>query len=312
MHTFPITFLKSKTNDLLAVPKVVWISSIDVYLFHALNANQFEKVKRLGLIEKMEEAKNEGRIRHIGFSFHDTLPVFKEIIDFYDWDVTQIQYNYMDTGFQAGTEGLKYAHNKGIAVVVMEPLKGGMLANPPAEALKVMEASSVKRTPVDWGLQFLWNLPEVSVVISGMGSQQMVDENCASANYSGIGSLTEEELDVISELSSIYQRKTLVPCTACKYCMPCPYGVNIPQNFAILNNYSFEERKTRRFFLQRGYKKLVGDKDRLDKEYPNGRATLCVDCRVCVEKCPQKINIPEELNKVNGILGKREPISKHY
>jgi len=285
---------------------------LDVYLFHALNANYFLKVKQLGLIEKMEEAKRQGRIRHIGFSFHDTLPVFKEIIDYYDWDVTQIQYNYMDTGFQAGTEGLKYAHGKGIAVVIMEPLKGGALANPPAEALSVMKNSSVSRTPVDWALQFLWNLPEVSVVISGMGSQQMVDENCASADRSGIGVQTSEEETVISELADIYRSKTLVPCTACKYCMPCPYGVNIPQNFALLNNFSMEENSIKRWFIRRKYRKLVGSKEKLDKDYPNGSATLCVNCRVCVEKCPQSISIPEELVKVDAILGKREPISKYY
>ena len=131
--------------------------TLDIYLFHSLNAGAFEKVKRLGLIEKMEEAKRQGRIRHIGFSFHDTLPVFKEIIDYYDWDVAQIQYNYMDTAIQATTEGLTYAHKKGIATVIMEPLKGGVLANPPAEAVEVMQASGIDRTPVDWALQFLWN-----------------------------------------------------------------------------------------------------------------------------------------------------------
>ena len=172
---------------------------LDIYLFHALNAGSFEKVKRLGLIQKMEEAQKQGRIKHIGFSFHDTYPVFKEIIDFYDWDMTQIQYNYMDTGFQATTDGLAYAHSKGIAVVVMEPLKGGTLANPPAEALDVMDAAPQKRTPVDWALQFLWNRPEVAVVLSGMGSQQMVDENCASADRSGINSLGAEENAVITQ-----------------------------------------------------------------------------------------------------------------
>ena len=120
---------------------------LDIYLFHSLNAGAFEKVKRLGLIDKMEEAKRQGRIRHIGFSFHDTLPVFKEIIDYYDWDMAQIQYNYMDTAIQATTDGLAYAHDKGIAVVIMEPLKGGALANPPAEALEVMRAAGIERTP---------------------------------------------------------------------------------------------------------------------------------------------------------------------
>ena len=130
---------------------------LDIYLFHALNAGAFEKVKRLGLLDKMEEAKRQGRIRHIGFSFHDTFPVFKEIVDAYDWDMAQIQYNYMDTGFQATSEGLAYGHSKGIAMVIMEPLKGGRLANPPAEALEIMRANGHGRTPVDWALQFLWN-----------------------------------------------------------------------------------------------------------------------------------------------------------
>ena len=285
---------------------------LDIYLFHSLNAGAFEKVKRLGLIAKMEEAKRQGRIRHIGFSFHDTLPVFKEIIDYYDWDMAQIQYNYMDTGIQATTEGLAYAHSKGIAVVIMEPLKGGALANPPAEALEVMNSAAHKRTPVDWALQFLWNRPEVSVVLSGMGSQQMVDENCASADRSGVGSLSAEEEEVITELAEVYRRKTLVPCTACKYCMPCPAGVNIPQNFAILNNVSMEGSRVRRWMVRRGYKKLTESEEALDKENPNGNASLCVSCGKCLEKCPQQINIPVELEKAHAILGKRGQISDHY
>jgi predicted aldo/keto reductase-like oxidoreductase len=285
---------------------------LDIYLFHSLNAGAFEKVKRLGLIAKMEEAQRQGRIRHIGFSFHDTLLVFKEIIDYYDWDMAQIQYNYMDTAIQATTEGLVYAHGKGIATVIMEPLKGGILANPPAEALDVMRANGHQRTPVDWALQFLWNRPEVSVVLSGMGSQQMVDENCASADRSGIGSLSAEEEEVITELAEAYRRKMLVPCTACKYCMPCPAGVNIPQNFAILNNVSVESNRIMRWMVRRGYRKLAGSKETLDKENPNGNASLCVECGECLEKCPQQINIPVELEKAHAILGKRSRISDHY
>lgn len=285
---------------------------LDIYLFHALNAGSFEKVKRLGLLEKMEEAKRQGRIGHIGFSFHDTLPVFKEIIDYYDWDMAQIQYNYMDTGVQATTEGLEYAHSKGIAVVIMEPLKGGALANPPREALEVMKKSPHPRTPVDWALQFLWNRPEVAVVLSGMGSQQMVDENCASADRSGVGTLSAEEEEMIQQLASIYQSKILVPCTACEYCMPCPVGVNIPRNFAILNNASLEKSWIRRWQARGSYKKLAGDKKHLDKANPNGNASICIQCGQCLEKCPQQIDIPTELGKVHAILGKREPLEKHY
>jgi predicted aldo/keto reductase-like oxidoreductase len=285
---------------------------LDIYLFHALDAGGFEKVKRLGLLEKMEDAKREGRIRHIGFSFHDTAPVFKSIIDYYDWDMAQIQYNYMDTGIQATSDGLAYGHNKGVAMVIMEPVKGGQLANPPAEALEIMRASGIDRTPVDWALQFLWNRPEVATVLSGMGSQQMVDENCASAGRSGINSLSREEEDVIARLAEAYRSKILVPCTACSYCMPCPAGVNIPQNFAILNNVSMETSRLTRWRVRRRYGNLAGSVEDLDMENPNGNASICIECGECVEKCPQQINIPVELEKVHAILGTRGRISDHY
>ena len=251
----------------------------------------------------MVDAKEKGLIRHIGFSFHDTLPVFKDIIDYYDWDVAQIQYNYMDTGLQAGTEGLAYTHSKGIAVVIMEPVKGGRLANPPAEALDIMRAAGIERSPVDWALQFLWNQPEVSVVLSGMGSQQMVDENCASADRSGVGSLSDEEKAIVSRLAEVYRSRELVPCTACSYCMPCPHGVNIPQNFAILNNVSMEDGRIGRWRVRRGYRGLAGSRKKLDVENPNGNATMCTQCGECLEKCPQEIDIPAELEKVHAILG---------
>ncbi len=285
---------------------------LDIYLLHSLNAGTFEKVKRLGLIEKMEEAKRQGRIRHIGFSFHDTYPVFKEIIDYFNWDMAQIQYNYMDTALQATTEGLEYAHSKGIAVVIMEPIKGGTLANPPVEAIDIMNSAVQKRTPVDWALQFLWNRPEVATVLSGMGNMQMVEENCGSAERSGINSLGQEEEDLINRLAEIYREKILVPCTGCEYCLPCPEGVNIPLNFAILNNISLEQSRIRRFQVRRGYNKLAGTKEKLDKENPNGNGSLCVICGECLDKCPQEINIPLELERAHAILGKRESISKYY
>ena len=309
-------FMVRKTEDfdryLTTQMERLQTNFIDIYLFHSLNAGGFEKIKRLGLFEKMEEAQRQGRIGHIGFSFHDTLPVFKEIIDYYDWDMAQIQYNYMDTGLQATTDGLVYAYSKGVAVTIMEPLKGGQLANPPAEALKLMNASPVKRTPVDWALQYLWNRPEVATVLSGMGNQQMVDENCASADRSGVGSLNSEEEATIDQIAEIYRERILVPCTGCEYCMPCPVGINIPKNFAILNSTSLENSAMMRWQVKRGYKKLTGDPQKTSKDNPNGNATVCIECGQCLEKCPQEINIPEELKKVNAILGKREKISKHY
>ena len=286
---------------------------LDAYFFHALSRNSFLKVKDLGLIAKMEEARESGLINHIGFSFHDTLPVFKEIIDYYDWDLAQIQYNYMDTALQATHEGLKYAHEKGIAVVIMEPVKGGKLANPPKEALAIMNKASNKRTPVDWALQYVWNQPEVSVVLSGMGSKQMVDENCESAAISGANSLNEEDNKIITELAEIYRRNILVQCTACQYCMPCPSGVNIPENFALLNNVAHTGSSgLMDWMMKRKYKKLVKSRDKVNKEHPNGNASLCTKCEVCLEKCPQNINIPEELEKVDAIMGKGKKVSDYY
>ncbi|MDA3809238.1 MAG: aldo/keto reductase [Spirochaetaceae bacterium] len=309
-------FAVSKTEDfdrfLNGQLKKLQTDHLDTYLFHSMNKNGLDKVKNLGLIDKMIEAKKNGLINHIGFSFHDTLPVFKEIVDLFDWDMVQIQYNYMDTGVQATTDGLKYAASKGMAVVIMEPLKGGTLANPPKEAKEIINSAEVKRTSVDWALQFLWNLPEVSLVLSGMGNQKMLDENCESAKNSGIGSLNKADLNTIEQLTEIYRKKILIPCTACQYCMPCPFGVNIPQNFAIVNNVSTESNFIFRQMLKMGYRHLTGKKSKLNKEKPNGNATICTECGVCLEKCPQEIQIPDELKKVNAVLGEKKKISRVF
>jgi len=309
-------FLVNKTEDfdkfLNKQLKKMQTDYIDTYLFHAMNKSGLEKLKKYHLINKMIEAKKEGKIKYIGFSFHDTLPVFKEIVDFYHWDVVQIQYNYMDTAIQATTEGLKYAAGKEMAVVIMEPLKGGRLANPPAEAWEVMERSKIKRSPVDWALQYLWNLPEISVVLSGMSNLQMLNENCDSADRSGVSSLHEEDLCSIDGLIKIYRKKILIPCTSCKYCLPCPSGVNIPQNFAILNNIALEKSNVRKWLNKRDYKKMATSPKKLNKTKSNGNASLCINCGICLEKCPQEINIPDELKNVHLILKKGKKISDIY
>jgi len=281
---------------------------LDTYLFHSLNKGSFEKLKKLDLMDKMIRARDQGKIRFIGFSFHDVLPVYKQIIDYYDWNVTQIQYNYMDTAIQATHEGLAYAASKKMAVVVMEPVKGGQLANPPQEAREVIAGAKSQRSAVDWALQYLWNLPEVSVVLSGMSSQNQLDENVVSANRSGIGILDREDQDTIQQLVMIYRKKIMIPCTSCQYCMDCPYGVNIPYNFALLNNMAQEHSFYRKFNIRRSYRKLAATTEQLNIDMTNGNARICTECGICVEKCPQGIQIPEELKKVDLVMGKGRKI----
>jgi predicted aldo/keto reductase-like oxidoreductase len=281
---------------------------LDVYLFHSLDQGQFEKLQRLELMARMEKARSQGKVRHIGFSFHDTLPVFKRIVDYYTWDMTLIQHNYMDTTIQASSEGLRYAHGKGLAVVIMEPLKGGYLAKPPAEAMALIRGAPVSRTPADWALQFLWNQPEVACVLSGMGSRRDVEQNCASADVSGVGVLSAAENRVIEQLAETYRKRIVVPCTACGYCMPCPSGVDIPQNFALLNNKAlgkaggFSSRIVQ-WMITRNYRRLAASPNALARSGNRGRASLCTRCNACVPKCPQHIAIPDELTKVKAAFG---------
>ncbi len=187
----------------------------------------------------------------------------------------------------------------------MEPLKGGRLANPPAEAVELISRAPVSRTPADWALQFLWNKPEVSCVLSGMGSRKMVDENCASADASGVGTLSAVENRIIEELANIYRSKIVVPCTACGYCMPCPSGVDIPRNFAFLNNKAFGksvglQSRLVQWMITRNYRKLARNKKELARRANRGSANLCTKCNACVPKCPQHIQIPQELEKVRA------------
>lgn len=283
---------------------------LDIYLFHALNSKHFKILKDLNLIKKMEEAKKAGKIKHIGFSFHDNLDVFKEIIDYYDWDCCQIQYNYMDTGIQATTKGLEYAASKGIGVIIMEPVKGGKLANPSDEVKQLMDTSSIKHSPVDWALQFLWDKPQVSIVLSGMGNMQMVEENIESASNSGIGKLTEKEKSILEKLAELYRNLILIPCTKCNYCIEeCPNGVNIPEIFDILNEYSRDKNLKN---AQKRYKKLVNDASKIDKNNPNGSPDVCTKCNTCVERCPQQINIPEMTQRVKMVMAENKPINEVF
>jgi predicted aldo/keto reductase-like oxidoreductase len=248
-------------------------------------------VCRLDLLAQADRALADGRICHLGFSFHDTFEVFKEIVDAYDrWTLCQIQYNYMNEDHQAGTRGLRYAASKGLAVVVMEPLLGGKLVAPPPSIQALWDTSQTGRTPAEWALQWLWNKPEVSIVLSGMSAMQHVEENVAAAARSGVNVLTKDELVLVDRVRAKYEELCPIPCTQCGYCMPCPNGVDIPRNFAAFNAavmYDAFDDARRRY--ARG---------------PEGsRASACIQCRQCEDLCPQDIPVSEWMPLVHDVLG---------
>lgn len=264
---------------------------IDFYLVHALERKFWDNLKSLGIDEFLDSAIKDGRIKHAGFSFHDKLDVFKEIVDYYDWSFCQIQFNYLDEYYQAGLEGLQYAASKGLGVAIMEPLRGGRLVNSiPEEAKAAFEEAEVKRTPVEWSLRWIYNHPEVSVVLSGMNEISQVEENIKIASNGEANSLTEKELKIMDRVKTIFKSKMKVNCTACEYCMPCPVGLNIPKNFAYYNEYFIFGNKDNEAQLKARYFSL-NEEQRSDK---------CVKCGKCETHCPQGIAIRQELEKVTA------------
>ena len=245
---------------------------IDFYLLHALNRRTWdEKVVPFHVLDKMKKAKEDGRVRHLGFSFHDDFDTFKMIVDSFDgWEFCQIQMNYIDVENQATIRGLEAAHQKGLGVVIMEPLLGGKLAN---LSPQVKETLSPDRTPVEWALDFLWNRPEVSVILSGMGSEEMVEQNLEYASRSSVGMLTGEQLAMLDNTRAVYQKMALVPCTGCAYCMPCPFGLDIPGIYEIYNQTVNDSQE-----------------DTVKKYYSmDTLADACRKCRKCEGICPQHI-----------------------
>jgi len=263
------------------------VDCIDFYLIHALNKKYWPKYMKLGLFEFIEQAKADGKIKHIGFSFHDELDLFKEIVDAYDWEFCLIQYNFMDENYQAGREGLQYANKRGMGVVIMEPLRGGSLVNNlPDDVKAIWDSSDADRTPAQWGLSFLWNQPEVGIVLSGMNDYQQIDENIAEATRTKPHSLSAQEESLISQVKDIYQSRTRVNCTNCKYCMPCPVGVDIPGSFRFYNNASMYQNVEN---AKSQYHVFVAEQN---------RASNCVDCGKCERVCPQNIEIRKMLKNV--------------
>jgi len=263
---------------------------VDLYLLHSLNAKLWAKVRDLGVLAWAERALSDGRIGALGFSFHDGPAAFREIVDASDlWTFCQIQYNYMDEDEQAGRQGLQYAAGKGLAVVVMEPIRGGQLVAPPPAVAELWATAPRQRTPAEWALQWVWNQPEVSLLLSGMSTMEQVVENVASAGRSGVGALTAEELALVGRVRDAYRALIPIPCTKCDYCQPCPSGVKIPSVFEIYNEltmYGGIER-ARLFY---GWIK------------PEERADQCTECGECETKCPQQIEIIEWLKKAHAAL----------
>jgi hypothetical protein len=265
---------------------------VDFYLLHGLRRSRWQDiVLKHNLLQKAEQAISDGRIGYLGFSFHDDYEAFVEILNGYDrWTFCQIQYNYMDIETQAGSKGLALAAAKGLAVVVMEPLLGGRLADPPLPVRELLEGCEVQRSAIDWALQWVWDQPEVSVVLSGMSSMDQVIANVASARQSRPRSFNATEYRLIDQVRQQYRERMAVPCTRCGYCMPCPNGVNIPHNFELFNYaHLYDDISGARF----KYQVFLT---------PQQRAEVCIDCKNCEEQCPQKISVSEWMPKVSALL----------
>lgn len=267
---------------------------IDYYLMHMFtDLSNWENLKNLGIEDWIRRKKESGAIKNIGFSYHGDTNMFIKILESYDWDFCQIQYNYVDEHTQAGRKGLEAAAAKGIPVVIMEPLRGGKLVNMlPEDAKKIIKNHPHGWSAAEWGLRWLWNQPEVTCVLSGMNSLEMVDENCRIADETKPGSLTEEDFQVYEKIKEIIRSKEKVGCTGCAYCMPCPHGVDIPVTFACYNKMYSEKKSEGRFEYARSS---------AIREKP-GFATQCVECGLCERHCPQHIPIRAKLKEADKAL----------
>ncbi len=266
------------------------VDCIDYYLLHALNKSSYEDMQKLDIHGFLEELKREGKIRNIGFSFHGKLDGFKYIIDSYDWDFCQIQLNIVDENFQAGLEGLEYAYNKGISIIIMEPLRGGSLvSNLPISAQKLYEDYKKDYNSVEWALKYLFNNPKIMCVLSGMSTLEQVIENVNIASHSDVGCLDSDDLDLLKNVKKTYVSELEVSCTACGYCMDCPVQINIPFAFQTLNTY--------KLFKSNGEKALYAKTVGYNSDVARW-TTTCIDCGKCEKHCPQDILIRKEFKKV--------------
>jgi predicted aldo/keto reductase-like oxidoreductase len=268
-------------------------NKIDYYLIHTLDGHSWEKMKKLGIIEFMDDIRKSGKIGHIGFSFHGQQDEFNKIVDDYDWTFCQIQYNMIDENNQAGRKGLEYATSKGLGIIIMEPLLGGMLAGDlPKEIESIYDGADVKRSNAEWALRWIWNYPQVHVLLSGMNDENHINENIRIASEAYPESFTKKENQIVQDASDTFRRLRAVECTGCQYCVPCPKNVNIPGAFELYNQRSlFGKNMTQTAMYLGRIGGMMGGEQ--------GLARQCVDCGICVKKCPQHIDIPAELKKVS-------------
>lgn len=259
---------------------------VDFYLMHALDKERWEKIKKLDVMKEVEKLRDEGKIRYIGFSFHDTLPVFEEIIRGYDWDFCQIQLNYIDRYIQQGMRGYELAEELEIPVVIMEPVKGGQLAKLPKELDDVFKEYNKNDSTASWSFRWLASLPNIKVILSGMTEMDQLEDNLKTFN--NYKPMNEEEFERVERVTKMYRDRQMNDCTTCGYCMPCPFGVNIPANFKIWNKAHVYE-----------------DIEQAKKDYEQlkeGKGINCQQCGACEVQCPQKIQIIEDLKKVASEL----------
>jgi hypothetical protein len=269
------------------------METIDFYLLHSLKPDYWENLINNNVLEFLDKIVEEKKVKYVGFSFHGEIELFFEIIDDYEWDICQIQLNYMDEYHQAGVEGLKYAKSKGVGTVIMEPLRGGCLTrNIPNEVQEIWDWAEDPKTPAQWGLKYLWDYEEVDIVLSGMSSLEELKENIGYATNGHPHSLTKNDKEIIKEVKMSYREKIYIDCNSCGYCMPCPEGLDIPKNFDILNNaYMFNDPDG----LKMQYQSLLTEKQ---------RASACTACGQCQEMCPQLIPIIEKLKEVSDTFEK--------
>lgn len=269
---------------------------IDYYLIHSLTGTLWDQSTAMGVKEFIDDAKKSGKIINAGFSFHGSKTEFTSIVDDYPWDFCQIQYNILDENYQAGRSGLEYAAKKGLPVIVMEPLRGGALAGKlPKSVRTIYDEYDKERTNAQWAFKWLWNQPEVMVVLSGMNTIDQIDENIATAAQTQAGSLNQKELDIIDRVSNEYKKLQKVGCTGCEYCMPCPAGVDIPTVFHFYNAQYMLPNK----LVNRGtYLGMLDARFGRKAAY----ASQCVSCNKCVEHCPQNIDIPSEMRQARRTL----------